>query len=164
MSSVNFLAQDPPRNAPVRSFRARPANVKKLDPFPPHGSELFEKKLLFFQSGKSETAVFGGREQLPLVAEAFDAAGIRQILFIGWHPAHAQNLRDTLFTIGRTGRAKIKEGEKGDIKVSVGLGGNSSFIEDAREAGFDEGDGTLGDPCKLGGQSDLVCLVEDRKS
>src|SRR6185369_17157006 len=47
------------------------------------------------------------------------------------------------------------------IKVSVGLGGNSSFIEDAREAGFDEGDGTLGDPCKLGGQSDLVCLVDD---
>lgn len=119
-----------------------------------HGSLIFPTKKLAFQSGPEENVVLGGRDTFPLVAKAFDHAGIKQILFIGWGsqgPAQAQNLRDTLKHIGRE-----------DIKVCVGLRSRSKSIPAAKLAGFTSENGTLGEPLALASQSDLIiCLVAD---
>jgi ketol-acid reductoisomerase len=142
-------------DAPVRQIQPRtpsarksPRNIKK------HGSDFFRTKPLNFLSGPPETVVIGGRAYFPLVAHAFDAAGIKQILIIGWGsqgPAQAQNLRDTLKAIRRD-----------DIKVCVGLRDNSPSISKAKEAGFSEEDGTLGHYLSLAQKSDLViCLMAD---
>lgn len=140
---------------PVRQFkprRALPERQKSIGN--PFGSDLFPTKRLDFQSGLAETVVIGGREQFPLVGRAFDAAGIKKILFIGWGsqgPAQSQNLRDTLKTIGRN-----------DIKVSVGLRSSSKSIDAAKAAGFTSETGTIGDPYALAQESDLViCLIAD---
>src|SRR4051812_2203916 len=82
--------------------------------------------------GHKEQIVKGGRHLFPLLPKAFE--GIKQIGVIGWGsqgPAQAQNLRDSLEGTG--------------IKVKIGLRPGSESMAEAREAGFTEDDGTLGE-------------------
>lgn len=93
-----------------------------------------------------ETIVRGGRDKFPLLAKAFD--GIKQIGVIGWGsqgPAQARNLRDSL--------------EGTDIRVKVGLRAGSSSMQAARDAGFSEDTGTLGEMYEVIGESDMVILL-----
>jgi ketol-acid reductoisomerase len=109
-------------------------------------SKVFKKDLLHLPSGASESVIRGGRDLLPLLTEAFD--GIRQIGVIGWGsqgPAQAQNLRDSL-----TGTS---------IKIKVGLQSGSKSAAAAREAGFAEQNGTLGEMFGVIRESDLVLLL-----
>jgi len=96
--------------------------------------------------GGTETILRGGRHLFPLLPEAF--AGIRRIGVIGWGPqgrAQAQNLRDSLAGTG--------------IRVAVGLRPGSVSAADAREHGFTEAAGTLGDWLAVTAESDLVILL-----
>ncbi len=93
-----------------------------------------------------ELIVRGGRDQFHLLEQAF--AGIKQIGVIGWGsqgPAQAQNLKDSL--------------ADSDIKVAVGLRPDSSSMAKAREAGFNEEAGTLGEMYDIAAKSDLVILL-----
>jgi ketol-acid reductoisomerase len=95
---------------------------------------------------RTEQIVKGGRNLFPLLPKAF--AGVRQIGVIGWGsqgPAQAQNLRDSL--------------EGTDIKVKVGLRANSESLAEARKAGFDERNGTLGEMFVVVKESDIVLLL-----
>src|SRR5262245_34218112 len=96
--------------------------------------------------GHKEQIVKGGRHLFPLLPKAFE--GIKQIGVIGWGsqgPAQAQNLRDSL--------------EGTDINVKVGLRPGSSSVDEAREAGFNEGNRTLGEMFTVVAESDLVILL-----
>ncbi|NOX25817.1 MAG: ketol-acid reductoisomerase [Deltaproteobacteria bacterium] len=93
-----------------------------------------------------ELIVRGGRDQFHLLGKAFE--GIKQIGVIGWGsqgPAQAQNLKDSLVDL--------------PIKVAVGLRSGSSSMAKAREAGFSEQNGTLGEMYDVIGKSDLVILL-----
>lgn len=95
-----------------------------------------------------ESVVVGGRHLFHLLPEAFSSSGVNQIGVIGWGsqgPAQAQNLRDSL--------------SGSNIKVVVGLQAGSSSFEKAREAGFSEEDGTLGEMFSVIAASDLVLLL-----
>lgn len=99
-------------------------------------------------AGTTETIVKGGRDLFPLLPKAFD--GIKNIGVIGWGsqaPAQAQNLKDSLAEIGS------------DIKVTIGLREGSASMDQAREVGFNEEDGTLGEMFSVIKQSDLVMLL-----
>jgi ketol-acid reductoisomerase len=109
-------------------------------------SKVFKKEQLSLPGGNSEYVVRGGRDLLPLLPKAFE--GIKQIGVIGWGsqgPAQAQNLRDSLEGTG--------------IKVKVGLQAGSKSVAAAREAGFNEKDGTLGEMFETIRESDLVLLL-----
>jgi ketol-acid reductoisomerase len=96
--------------------------------------------------GHKEQIVKGGRHLFPLLPKAFE--GVQQIGVIGWGsqgPAQAQNLRDSLAGSG--------------IKVKVGLRPGSESMAEAREAGFTEADGTLGEMFEVVRESDLVLLL-----
>ena len=96
--------------------------------------------------GHEEQIVKGGRHLFQRLPKAFE--GIKQIGVIGWGsqgPAQSQNLRDSL--------------EGTDIKVKVGLRPGSSSVEEAREAGFNEGNDTLGEMFAVVAESDLVILL-----
>jgi ketol-acid reductoisomerase len=108
-------------------------------------SNVFETEKLML-SGTEEIIVRGGRDKFPLLEKAF--AGIQQIGVIGWGsqgPAQAQNLKDSL--------------EGTSIKVAVGLREGSSSMAGAREAGFSETDGSLGEMYKVIRESDMVVLL-----
>src|SRR4051794_17353448 len=97
-------------------------------------------------SDRTEQIVKGGRHLFPLLAKAF--AGVKQIGVIGWGsqgPAQAQNLRESLEGTG--------------IKVKVGLRGGSSSMKAARDAGFTEQNGTLGEMFDVVAESDMVLLL-----
>ncbi|CAJ1978834.1 unnamed protein product [Sphenostylis stenocarpa] len=99
-------------------------------------------------AGHDEFIVKGGRDLFPLLPAAFK--GIKQIGVIGWGsqgPAQAQNLRDSLADA------------KSDIVVKVGLRKGSRSFNEARAAGFSEGNGTLGDIWETISGSDLVLLL-----
>ena len=109
-------------------------------------SQLFKKEILSLPNGNVEYVVRGGRDLLPLLPKAF--AGVKQIGVIGWGsqgPAQAQNLRDSL-----DGTA---------IKVKIGLQQGSKSAGAAREAGFTEQNGTLGEMFEVIKESDLVLLL-----
>jgi ketol-acid reductoisomerase len=96
--------------------------------------------------GHSEQIVKGGRHLFPLLPKAFE--GIKQIGVIGWGsqgPAQAQNLRDSLEGTG--------------IVVKVGLRPGSKSMDEARAAGFNEKDGSLGEMFAVAAESDLVILL-----
>lgn len=108
-------------------------------------SKIFTKDVIDVADGK-ESVVKGGRDLFPLVHKVF--ADVNQIGVIGWGsqgPAQAQNLRDTL--------------EGTDIKVKVGLRPGSASAEEAREAGFTEDNGTLGEMMDVVAESDIVILL-----
>src|SRR5882757_3193373 len=97
-------------------------------------------------SDRTEQVVVGGRHLFPLLPKAF--AGVKQIGVIGWGSqgqAQAQNLRESLEGTG--------------IKVKVGLRAGSSSIKAAREAGFTEQKGTLGDMFDTIAESEMVLLL-----
>jgi ketol-acid reductoisomerase len=108
-------------------------------------SDLFKVETIELE-GHREQIVKGGRHLFPLLPRAF--AGIKQIGVIGWGsqgPAQAQNLRDSLEGTG--------------IKVKVGLRPGSSSMTQARQAGFSEDSGTLGEMFAVVRESDLVLLL-----
>jgi ketol-acid reductoisomerase len=108
-------------------------------------SKVFEVETLDLGERK-EQIVKGGRHLFPLLPKAFE--GIEQIGVIGWGsqgPAQAQNLRDSLDGTG--------------INVKVGLRAGSGSMDEAREAGFSEDQGTLGEMFEVIRESDLVLLL-----
>jgi ketol-acid reductoisomerase len=95
---------------------------------------------------REEMVVKGGRHLFPLLPKAFE--GVKQIGVIGWGsqgPAQSQNLRDSLEGTG--------------IRVKVGLRPGSQSMDQAREAGFREADGTLGEMFEVIRESDMVLLL-----
>lgn len=109
-------------------------------------SKIFKKEQLSLPNGNTEYVVRGGRDLLPLLPKAFE--GVKQIGVIGWGsqgPAQAQNLRDSL--------------EGTSIKVKIGLQKGSKSVEAAREAGFTEQKGTLGEMFEVIKESDIVLLL-----
>src|SRR5262245_21853316 len=109
-------------------------------------SRVFQVDTIDLGNGQQEQIVKGGRHLFPLLSQAFE--GIKQIGVIGWGsqgPAQAQNLRDSLEGTG--------------IKVVVGLRPGSSSMDEAREAGFSDEDGTLGEMFEVVRNSDLVLLL-----
>ena len=96
--------------------------------------------------GHRESFVRGGRHLFPLLPKALE--GIRTIGVIGWGsqgPAQAQNLRESL--------------AGAPIRVVVGLRAGSPSMAAARQAGFTEGDGSLGEMFDVIGRSDLTLLL-----
>ncbi len=109
-------------------------------------TKVFKKDELKLPGGNVEHVIRGGRDLLPLLPKAFE--GVKQIGVIGWGsqgPAQAQNLRDSL--------------EGTSIKVKVGLQKGSRSVGAAREAGFSEESGTLGEMFDVVRESDLVILL-----
>ncbi len=108
-------------------------------------SKVFQKEAVTM-GGVQEWIVRGGRDLFPLLPKAFE--GISQIGMIGWGsqgPAQAQNLRDSLEGTG--------------IRVKVGLREGSSSMAEAREAGFTEEAGTLGEMYAVISESDMVIIL-----
>ena len=108
-------------------------------------SNVFETEVV--QLGNTqERIVRGGRDRFPLLKTAL--VGIKQIGVIGWGsqgPAQAQNLRESLAGTG--------------ITVTVGLRAGSSSMAAARQAGFTEDSGTLGEMYDVIHTSDMVLLL-----
>ncbi|RHN75836.1 Ketol-acid reductoisomerase [Medicago truncatula] len=110
-------------------------------------TSLFKKEKVNL-AGHEEFIVRGGRDLFHLLPDAFK--GIKQIGVIGWGsqgPAQAQNLRDSLAEANS------------DIVVKVGLRKGSSSFAEARDAGFSEENGTLGDIWETISGSDLALLL-----
>jgi len=108
-------------------------------------SKVFQKKVIELQ-GRKEEVVVGGRNLFALLPKAFE--GVKQIGVIGWSsqgPAQAQNLKESLEGTG--------------IRVKVGLRKDSSSLPSAREAGFTEDKGTLGEMFEVIRESDMVVLL-----
>ncbi len=108
-------------------------------------SNIFETEVIQL-ADTQERIVRGGRDRFHLLPRAFE--GIRQIGVIGWGsqgPAQAQNLRESLDGTG--------------IKVKVGLRQGSGSMESARQAGFTEENGTLGEMYDVIRESDMVLLL-----
>jgi ketol-acid reductoisomerase len=106
---------------------------------------VFETEVINL-SGTQERILRGGRDRFHLLPRAFE--GIKQIGVIGWGsqgPAQAQNLRESL--------------EGTDIRVKVGLRPGSASMAQAREAGFTEESGTLGEMYEVIRESDMVLLL-----
>lgn len=111
----------------------------------------FPVEMLRLVSGPDEEIVRGGRSLFGFLPTAL--AGIKQIGVAGWGsqgPAQAQNLRDSLVSIGS------------DIKVVVGLRPDSTSIAKAQAVGFSAEKGTLGEMYSVIHGSDLlIMLIED---
>jgi ketol-acid reductoisomerase len=108
-------------------------------------TKIFEKEIISV-GGRDEAIVRGGRHCFPLLPAAFE--GIGQIGVIGWGsqgPAQAMNLRDSL---ART-----------SIRVKVGLRNGSDSQKAAREAGFTEDSGSLGEMFEVIAESEMVLLL-----
>src|SRR3954452_25049521 len=108
-------------------------------------SKVFETQVIRL-GDTEERIVRGGRDRFALLPKAFE--GIKQIGVIGWGsqgPAQAQNLRESL--------------EGSGITVKVGLRPGSSSMQQARDAGFSETNGTLGEMFDVIRESDLVLLL-----
>ncbi|MBU0483238.1 MAG: ketol-acid reductoisomerase [Proteobacteria bacterium] len=108
-------------------------------------SKVFETETIKLAETE-EMIVRGGRDRFHLLPKAF--AGLNQIGVIGWGsqgPAQAQNLRDSL--------------EGTNIKVKIGLRADSSSMAAARQAGFSEDSGTLGEMYEVIRESDMVVLL-----
>lgn len=99
---------------------------------------------------RSEHVLPGGRNLFSLLPNAFK--GVKTIGIIGWGsqgPAQAQNIRDSIADIGL---------DK-DINVKVGLRAGSSSATLARQAGFTEENGNLGDMYDVISEADLLLLL-----
>jgi len=132
-----------PRNAVINKVVA-PTSSSAINAFT---SEIFETTEVNF-ADTTETIVKGGRDLFPLLPKAFE--GIKQVGVIGWGsqaPAQAQNMQDSLKEAGA------------DIKVVIGLREGSSSFDQAKEVGFSEEDGTLGEMYDVIKNSDLVMLL-----
>jgi ketol-acid reductoisomerase len=144
VASALFLASASAFTAPAFVNTKTAVKTSALNAFT---SKIFETREVDF-AGTTETIVEGGRNLFPLIPKAFE--GVEKIGVIGWGsqaPAQAQNLKDSLAVAG----AKAT--------VTIGLREGSSSFEEAKETGFSEADGTLGEMFKVIGQSDLVILL-----
>ncbi len=97
-------------------------------------------------AGRRESFVRGGRHLFPLLPRALE--GIGTVGVIGWGsqaPAQAQNLRESL--------------DGASVRVVVGLREGSPSLGAAREAGFTEQEGTLGEMFEVIARSDLALLL-----
>ncbi len=135
-----------PMASPSRAtaFAPRTARATSLSAFTSNIFKTEDVKL----AETTETIVRGGRDLFPLLPKAFE--GIKNVGVIGWGsqaPAQAQNLKDSLAEAGS------------DIKVCIGLREGSSSMDEAREQGFNEDDGTLGEMWDVIAKSDLVMLL-----
>jgi|TARA_B100000683_G_scaffold275102_1_gene324902 ketol-acid reductoisomerase len=111
-------------------------------------TKIFEKEIVDV-AGEQEYIVRGGRHLFAKLPEALK--GVKTIGVIGWGsqaPAQGQNFRDSLAECGMD-----------DVKVCVGLRPDSTSNEEARAAGFNEADGTLGETFDVIAKSDLVMLL-----
>lgn len=107
-------------------------------------TSVFDKEYITL-AGRREAIVRGGRHLFERLPRAFE--GINTLGVIGWGPqgsAQAQNLRDSF---GDT------------VKVAVGLRAGSASFAAARDAGFSEEDGTLGEMFDVIAASDMVLLL-----
>jgi ketol-acid reductoisomerase len=114
---------------------------------PPYTSSIFSLDTLALSSG-NEQFLRGGRREFANLPAAL--AGINEWAFIGFGPqaaAQAPNLRDA-----------IKEAGSGP-KVSIGLKAGSESFAKAREAGFSEEEGTLGEMFDVISRADAVSLL-----
>jgi ketol-acid reductoisomerase len=110
-------------------------------------SSIFKTQDVQF-ADTTETIVKGGRDLFPLLPKAFE--GIEKIGVIGWGsqaPAQAQNLKDSLAEVGAS------------TTVTIGLREGSASFAEARECGFSQDDGTLGEMFSVIADSDLVILL-----
>ncbi len=108
-------------------------------------TSVFDKEYIDV-ADRREGIVRGGRHLFPRLPQAFE--GLTQIGVIGWGPqgaAQAQNLRDSV-----AGQA---------VRITVGLRPGSASMQEAREAGFREEDGTLGEMFEVIANSDMVVLL-----
>ncbi len=108
-------------------------------------SNVFDTEVITL-ADTQEMIVRGGRDKFPLLPKAFE--GIKQIGVIGWGsqgPAQAQNLRDSLENTG--------------ITVKIGLRPGSLSMGSARQVGFIEENGTLGEMYEVVAESDMVLLL-----
>ncbi|WPT17857.1 Ketol-acid reductoisomerase [Picochlorum sp. SENEW3] len=129
--------------AQSRRMCARVSAVVQFD----YDTKVFKKELVQF-ADTEEYIYRGGRDKFNLLPEAFK--GIKQVGVIGWGsqaPAQAQNLRDSFTEAGM------------DVKVTIGLRPNSPSCEEARQVGFTEEDGTLGEVFDVISKSDMVILL-----
>src|SRR5581483_4176330 len=132
----------------TRNLSARSRNTSRRVPMAEtlsFSSKIFKVDTVNM-GDRVEQIVKGGRHLFPLLPKAL--AGVKQIGVIGWGsqgPAQAQNLRDSLDGTG--------------IKVKVGLRAGSESMAQAREAGFTEASGTLGEMFAVVRESDLVLLL-----
>lgn len=141
-TSVSSFVNKPNTFTPLSQIRSRASSLNAG-----FSSTIFETTDVTL-ADTSETIVKGGRNLFPLLPKAFE--GISKIGVIGWGsqaPAQAQNLRDSLNEAGA------------DVTVSIGLREGSSSFEEAREVGFSEEAGTLGEMFKVIGESDMVILL-----
>lgn len=132
--------------AQSRRLSVRVAASVKFD----YDTKVFQKELVKF-ADTEEYIYRGGRDKFNLLPEAFK--GIKQVGVIGWGsqaPAQAQNMRDSFTEAGM------------DVKVAIGLREGSPSMEEARQVGFTEADGTLGEVFDVISKSDMVvCLISD---
>jgi ketol-acid reductoisomerase len=108
-------------------------------------SDVFDVEQLTL-GDRVESIVRGSRKLFARLPEAL--AGIQTIAVLGWGsqgPAQARNLRDSLAGTG--------------IQVIVGLASGSASFASAREAGFREEDGTLGELFDMCSRADLALLL-----
>lgn len=99
-------------------------------------------------AGTTEYIVRGGRDVFSSLPDAF--AHVKTVGVIGWGsqgPAQAQNLRESFQDAGVS------------AKVMIGLRAGSSSMALARDAGFTEQSGTLGEMFEVIAQSDVVILL-----
>ncbi|DBB07086.1 TPA: hypothetical protein ACH3X1_011669 [Trebouxia sp. C0004] len=118
--------------------------VKELLEF---DTKVFEKEKVDF-AGAEEFIYRGGRDKYKLLPQAFK--GIKKVGVLGWGsqaPAQAQNLRDS-----------FAEADM-DVQVTIGLRKGSKSAEEAKQCGFTEEQGTLGEVLDVVGDSDLVILL-----
>ena len=131
----------------TRGRRSVVSNAASSAPDLDINTKIFEKELVDV-AGEGEYIVRGGRHLFEKLPEAL--AGINTIGVIGWGsqaPAQGQNFRDSLKEAGM------------DVKVCVGLRPSSKSNDEARECGFTEEDGTLGETFDIIAKSDLVMLL-----
>lgn len=110
-------------------------------------SKVFEVQDVVM-ADQQERVLKGGRHLFDKLDKGLE--GINQVGIIGWGsqgPAQAQNFRDSL------------EAANSSIKVKIGLRPNSSSLKLAREAGFTEETGTLGEMYEVIKESDMVLLL-----
>ncbi|KAI8102051.1 hypothetical protein M9434_007110 [Picochlorum sp. BPE23] len=139
----NMAVVRPRFAAQSRRMCARVSAVVQFD----YDTKVFKKELVQF-ADTEEYIYRGGRDKFNLLPEAFK--GIKQVGVIGWGsqaPAQAQNLRDSFTEAGM------------DVKVTIGLRPNSPSCEEARQVGFTEEDGTLGEVFDVISKSDMVILL-----
>lgn len=90
------------------------------------------------------------RHRFCLPLSSSHTAGIKKVGVLGWGsqaPAQAQNLRDS-----------FAEADM-DVKVTIGLRKGSKSAEEAKQCGFTEEKGTLGEVLDVVADSDLVILL-----